>query len=315
MNFLQTGYRGKNESWMYVIMFFIIFLGSMIGQIPITIKAFFASGKDLQRFAESGQNSFADLGIDSNLYLFLLLLSFVIPLLFFIPFVRKIHKKKIRWIVTSRQKIDWSRFFFGILIWGSITFLFLGSDILLSPEKYVWNFKPIPFLTLCFIAIVFIPLQTSLEELLFRGYYMQGLALWLKNKWAPLIIMSIVFGLLHGMNPEIEKLGYIAFVFYIGTGLFFGVVSLMDEGIELAMGMHAVNNILAALFITTDWTVFQTEALYIDISEPSFGTEMFIPIFILYPVVFLIFSKKYRWTNWKEKIFGKLEKPSLIDIE
>ena len=315
MNFLQTGYRGKNESWMYVIMFFIIFLGSMIGQIPITIKAFFASGKDLQRFAESGQNSFADLGIDSNLYFFLLLLSFVIPLLLFIPFVRKIHKKKIRWIVTSRQKIDWSRFFFGIFIWGSITFLFLGSDFLLSPEKYVWNFKPIPFLTLCFIAIVFIPLQTSLEELLFRGYYMQGLALWLKNKWAPLIIMSIVFGLLHGMNPEIEKLGYIAFVFYIGTGLFFGVVSLMDEGIELAMGMHAINNILAALFITTDWTVFQTEALYIDISEPSFGTEMFIPIFILYPVVFLIFSKKYRWTNWKEKIFGKLEKPSLIDIE
>ena len=191
MNFLQTGYRGKNESWMYVIMFFIIFLGSMIGQIPITIKAFFASGKDFQRFAESGQNSFADLGIDSNLYLFLLLLSFVIPLLLFIPFVRKIHKKKIRWIVTSRQKIDWSRFFFGIFIWGSITFLFLGSDILLSPDKYVWNFKPIPFLTLCFIAIVFIPLQTSLEELLFRGYYMQGLALWLKNKWAPLIIMSI----------------------------------------------------------------------------------------------------------------------------
>ena len=116
MNFLQTGYRGKNESWMYVIMFFIIFLGSMIGQIPITIKAFFASGKDLQRFAESGQNSFADLGIDCNLYLFLLLLSFVIPLLLFIPFVRKIHKKKIRWIVTSRQKIDWSRFFFGIFI-------------------------------------------------------------------------------------------------------------------------------------------------------------------------------------------------------
>ena len=43
MNFLQTGYRGKNESWMYVIMFFIIFLGSTLGQIPLTIKAFLAS--------------------------------------------------------------------------------------------------------------------------------------------------------------------------------------------------------------------------------------------------------------------------------
>ena len=95
--------------------------------------------------------------------------------------------------------------------------------------------------------------------------------------------MSVVFGLLHGLNPEIEKLGYIALVFYIGTGLFFGIVSLMDEGIELAMGMHAVNNILAALFVTTDWTVFQTEALYIDISEPSLGAEMFLPVFCIIP--------------------------------
>ena len=104
MNFLQTGHKGKNESWMYVVMFFIIFLGSTLGQIPITIKAFIASGKDMQKFAESGQNSFADLGIDSNLYLFLLLLSFIIPLLLFIPLVKSIHKKKIRWIITSRKK-------------------------------------------------------------------------------------------------------------------------------------------------------------------------------------------------------------------
>ena len=214
-----------------------------------------------------------------------------------------------------KKKIDWSRFFFGVFIWGLVTIFFLGSDILLSPEKYVWNFKPIPFFTLCFIAIVFIPLQTSLEELLFRGYYMQGLALWIKNKWAPLIIMSVVFGLLHGLNPEIEKLGYIALVFYIGTGFFFGIVTLMDDGIELAMGMHAVNNILAALFVTTDWTVFQTEALFIDVSEPSLGVEMFLPLVVLYPIVFLIFSKKYGWSNWKERIFGKLEKPSLIEIE
>jgi len=43
--------------------------------------------------------------------------------------------------------------------------------------------------------------------------------------------------------------------------------------------------------------------------------EMFLPVFILYPVVFLIFSKKYGWSNWKDKIFGKLEKPSFIEIE
>ncbi|MEZ7946033.1 MAG: CPBP family intramembrane metalloprotease [Flavobacteriaceae bacterium] len=313
MNFLQTGYKGKNDAWMYVIMFFIVFIGSMIGQIPITVKAFFAADGDLQKFAKSGENSFADLGIDANLYLFLILLSFIVPLALFLLTVRGMHKKKITWIVTSRKKIDWSRFFFGVLIWGMLTILFLGSDIILSPEKYVWNFKPIPFFTLCFVAIFFIPLQTSLEELLFRGYYMQGLALWIKNKWAPLIIMSVVFGLLHGMNPEIEKLGYIALVFYIGTGFFFGIVTLMDEGTELAMGMHAINNILAALFVTTDWTVFQTDALFVDTSEPSVGLEMFLPLCVLYPLVFFVFSKKYDWSNWKEKIFGKLVTPIRIE--
>lgn len=313
MNFLQTGYKGKNDAWMYVIMFFIVFIGSMIGQIPITVKAFFAADGDLQKFAKSGENSFADLGIDANLYLFLILLSFIVPLALFLLTVRGMHKKKITWIVSSRKKIDWSRFFFGVLIWGMLTILFLGSDIILSPEKYVWNFKPIPFFTLCFVAIFFIPLQTSLEELLFRGYYMQGLALWIKNKWAPLIIMSVVFGLLHGMNPEIEKLGYIALVFYIGTGFFFGIVTLMDEGTELAMGMHAINNILAALFVTTDWTVFQTDALFVDTSEPSVGLEMFLPLCVLYPLVFFVFSKKYDWSNWKEKIFGKLVTPTRIE--
>ena len=191
----------------------------------------------------------------------------------------------------------------------------MGSEVILFPEKYVWNFKPKSFAILCLVALLFIPLQTSLEELLFRGYYMQGLALWFKNRWAPLLIMSLVFGLLHYANPEVDKIGNSILFLYIGTGLFFGIVTLMDEGTELAMGMHAINNIVAALFVTTDWTVLRTDALYIDISEPSIGLEMFVPFFVLYPIIFLIYSKKYGWENWREKIFGSVEAPSVIENE
>lgn len=313
MNFLQTGYKGKNDAWMYPIMFFVILFGSIIGQIPLTIKAMTMVDGDFEKLTKSGNNNFADLGIDSNLYLFLIILSFIVPLCLFIIALRSMHKKKLTWVATSRKKIDWKRVLFGALVWGIITILVLGSDIILSPEDYVWNFKPIPFFTLCLVAILFLPLQTSLEELLFRGYYMQGLAMWLKNKWAPLLIMSVVFGMLHIANPEIEKVGYAILILYIGSGLFFGIVTLMDEGTELAIGMHAINNILAALFITTDWTVFQTDALFRDTSEPTLGLEMFIPFLILYPLVFFILSKKYGWTNWKDKIFGKLEEPIQIE--
>ncbi len=315
MDYIQTAYKGKNDLWMYIIMFFVILLGNFIGQIPITVKAFFAANGDMQKFIQSGENAFSDLGIDSNLYLFLILLSFIFPLFLFILAIKGIHKKKLTWVITSRKKIDWNRFFFGVFIWGTIAVLILGSDILLSPEKYVWNFKPIPFFTLCVVAVLFLPLQTSFEELIFRGYYMQGLALWIKNKWAPLLIMSLVFGLLHMANPEVDKIGYSILILYVGTGLFFGIVTLMDDGIELVMGMHAINNIMVALFITTDWTVIQTEALFVDISDPSIDLEMLIPLFVTYPIIFFIFSKKYDWSNWKEKIFGNIIAPTLSQNE
>jgi hypothetical protein len=34
--------------------------------------------------------------------------------------------------------------------------------------------------------------------------------------------------------------------------------------------------------------------------------EVFIPVFIVYPVVLYVFSKKYNWSDWKEKLFGKV---------
>ena len=48
----------------------------------------------------------------------------------------------------------------------------------------------------------------------------------------------------------------------------------MDEGIELALGFHAANNLFTALLVTSSWTAFQTESILIDISEPSLGIEL-----------------------------------------
>ena len=95
---------------------------------------------------------------------------------FFNYCIKYIHKRTITSLVTSRNKIDWKRFWFGFFTWGifvSITFI----GIYLSPENYTWNFKAKPFFILLAISFLFIPLQTSLEELLFRGYFMQGLVL------------------------------------------------------------------------------------------------------------------------------------------
>ena len=151
-----------------------------------------------------------------------------------------------------------------------------------------------------------IPLQTSMEEYYMRGYMMQGLGLMSKNRFFPLIFTSLLFGLMHIFNPEVEKLGYGILVFYIGTGFFLGIITLMDEGLELALGFHAANNLTAALLVTADWTAFQTNSVYRDVSEPVLGWDVLVPVFVVFPILLFLFAKKYGWTNWKERLTGKV---------
>jgi hypothetical protein len=80
----------------------------------------------------------------------------------------------------------------------------------------------------------------------------------------------------------------------------------MDEGMELSLGFHAANNLIGALLVTADWSVFQTHSILKDISDPSAGFDVILPVLILYPILLFIFAKKYNWINWKEKLTGKI---------
>jgi membrane protease YdiL (CAAX protease family) len=156
------------------------------------------------------------------------------------------------------------------------------------------------------IGTLLIPIQTSTEEYVFRGYLMQGFGNLFGNKWFPLLMTSLIFGGMHLFNPEVTKMGNIILIYYIGTGLFLGVLTLLDEGLELALGFHAANNLVGALLVTSDWTVFQTHSILKDISEPQAGFDVILPVVVIYPILLYIFSKKYQWTNWKEKLFGRI---------
>jgi membrane protease YdiL (CAAX protease family) len=199
-----------------------------------------------------------------------------------------------------------NRIFFAFSVWAFFALMLFAVEYLITPDIFIWNFKLVPFTILVLISFILLPIQTSFEEILFRGYFMQGLGVLTKTRWFPLFFTSFLFGLAHISNPEIEKLGEIILIYYIGTGFLFAMTTLMDEGLEISLGMHAANNIITAVFVTADWSVFQTDALFIDSSEPNVSLEALIPVFVIYPIMLFIFSKKYHWKNWKEKLFGKI---------
>ena len=169
----------------------------------------------------------------------------------------------------------------------------------------------VPFIILVFLSFILIPFQVAFEEYFFRAYLLQALALISKNKIIPLLISSLIFGLVHIANPEIAKMGYSFLIFYILLGLFMGILVLMDDGLELSLGFHISNNTFIALLVTSNWSVFQTPSILKEVnnSEPFSFTQLIIYIVILTGLLYF-YSKLYKWTNWKEKLFGKIEKPT-----
>lgn len=135
---------------------------------------------------------------------------------------------------------------------------------------------------------------------------MQGLGTATKNRWFPLLFTSLLFGFMHILNPEVEKLGYGILIFYIGTGLFLGIITLMDEGLELALGFHAANNLFGALLVTADWTAFQTNSVYRDISDPVLDWDILVPVFVVFPILLFFFGRKYGWKDWRERLTGRV---------
>jgi len=314
--YIKQAFNVLHEWWRYLLGLIIVIIGVIIGQLPFTAAVFFKAYKNGDSLGELDETAMMSM-LEPNLNLFLMLLSFAAGLLVLLFVAKFLHKQSITHLTTARPKIDWKRFWFVFVFWGIISSSLVLIDYSLSPEDYVLNFKLMPFIILCFIAIIFVPLQTSFEEYLFRGYLMQGIGVLAKNKWVPLIVTSIIFGSLHIANPEVQKLGYGIMVYYIGTGLFLGIMTLMDEGIELALGFHAANNLFAALLVTADWTAFQTHSIFKDMSDPTSAgfVDVFMPVFVVFPILLLVLSKKYGWTNWKEKLFGKIEEPPKEDYK
>ena len=100
--------------------------------------------------------------------------------------------------------------------------------------------------------------------------------------------------------------------FYIGTGLLLGIMTLMDDGLELALGFHLANNLMAALLITSDYSALQTDAIfrYTGQENPqAMLSEMLLTMAVSYPLILLIFAKKYKWHSWKEKLAGNVYEP------
>lgn len=276
--------------------FVVGFLGFMAVNVIVSNMMQIDSGKAIEE-------SINRLG--KNITFFTLLLPFTFFMLLLYLWWRFIHQQTLKALTTARKKVDWNRIFFSFTAWFLLNGVLIAISYIQQPDDFQFQFNTYHFLALLFISVLFVPIQTSFEEYFFRGYFMQFVAYLSKNRGVALFISSIVFGLMHLGNPEVADMGLTIMIYYIGCGLFLGIMTLMDDSLELALGFHAANNLFGSLIITTKTAVFQTDALFVYHGASNI-TEILIQVFIIFPILLLVFSRKYHWANWKQKLFKSI---------
>lgn len=313
--FIQQAFKGQHKWQSYLFGSFIVFFVFMIAQgafgYYLLEKAKLVNPNiNLREYSLAEVITTSEL--PENLIVFLMLLSFAAGMIGLYIINRVWHNRTWRSLLTGRKHFDWSRFLFSFGIMAAIIIAQVLLSYKLHPEDFELQFQLKPFIVLFLISIVLVPLQAGFEEAFLRGYLLQGIGAVFKNRWLPLIVTSVGFGLMHGSNPEVAELGTFLLIYYIGTGFFLGILTLMDDGLELAWGFHAANNLIQILLVTSTYSVFQSPSILKDISQPAGALqEMIFPLLIVYPVLIIVFAKKYHWENWKEKLLGKVEVPRL----
>ncbi|HJN78943.1 MAG TPA: CPBP family intramembrane glutamic endopeptidase [Flavobacteriaceae bacterium] len=286
----------------YLLGSFIIIVFNQIGTIPLI----FSLPSDIVLEPESNPMDIIKL-LPSNLRFFLLM----IPSLITVPgiwlVVVKLHELSFKTIVTTRKKIDYNKIIFSFLLWGTVVTTFFIIGYFITPENYELNFKLKEFLILSVIAILLVPVQTTVEELVFRGYLMQGFGGLFNSRLLALFFTSIIFGLLHLANPEVAALGNLILIQYLGYGFTLGIMTLMDDGLELAIGSHAANNLVIILLATSSWTVVETESIFRDLTDPEMITPAYLLVpLIIFPIILYVFARKYSWKDWYGKLVSRI---------
>jgi uncharacterized protein len=296
--FLYNASQGKNSWWRYLLTISLCLVGATLitaGFILAFFILYYVYG------LLNGHNLILGTTTITSDPFFLILLvgiSYAFSFLLFYICIRFIHKRSLLSVITIKSRVNWGKIVKGALLWAVILGIFTVPSLILYPGDYEFTFNPNSFFLLLVLSLIAFPIQSSFEEIFFRGYLMQGIGLLFKKPIIPLIITSVIFGLLHFFNgTSISSSGFIVF-YTIILGLMLGIIVLGENGIETAMGVHIANNLyVALLFNSKDSGLGNLPSIFTTPPDSSVNGILVIIVAALLMITILFWNKKENLSN------------------
>lgn len=217
-----------------------------------------AEGKPFTDFAQS-RLGFAAM---------LLTLGFIWPGVWIV--IRLLHKRKLRTLLGATGRLAWGSFgrafVATVVVAGlvSLVTLFTEAKIERTDISLVRWLIALPFLAILLL------IQTSAEELLFRGYLLQTLAARFRAVFVWAILPAAVFAAMHwapGAQPWMNGMAVFSIFVFAMSAV---VLVRLTGNLGAAMGMHFGNNLVALLFVSSG-SASQSFAFYVTPSIEDAG--------------------------------------------
>lgn len=299
MSFHHPKREGNDSFGYYILTVVIAAVTYILGSVPMGL-VYFSTG-ELGDPIEVVEKHY---GLNTTFVL--LVLPLVLSFFAVLASVKWVHRFPVLSVFTTRKRFDFKRMFIAFGLWFafSIVLFFVEWN-----DNIQWNFEPTKFLGLLFVACLLLPFQCAVEELLFRGVLLQWMGKRMRPLWAIAVVTGVLFGLMHSANPEVIAIGYTVMIYYIFTGIFLGIIALLDDGLELTIGYHIANNLFVAVFVTNHWQAFQTDALFLDTNPPSFTIRTMAYLVAAQGVFFVICMQLFNWKQGIKKLWAVDGKP------
>ena len=156
---------------------------------------------------------------------------------------------------------------------------------------------------LAVFMLMFLWMQTTVEELLFRGILMRWACKnqlrFTKKSVIMMVLTALAFGLVHASNPEVSTLSGIRAAMAISTycisGVMYFVTALYFGNLLPGILIHWANNYIGFVLISEEVTVISTPTLLLDTTPHSAEWMLINKILTWLPVavyIFLDYRKK-----------------------
>ena len=249
---VRSGFKIASTFSLFFIATNIISIISMILLTIIMISSKRISSHDLNNYLNGLTNINAGFGI------FLNLTQCICMILSVLLFWKLFDKKPIREIGFINIKMGYKDLFKG-LTFGAVSMIIVFMLLLFSGNISLKRPLNSPNFNISLLTglILFIFVGVN-EEMFARGYCMTVLKK-TGNRWAPIIISSIIFSLMHSLNPSMSVISYInLFLFAVLAAYMF----IKSNNLWLPIGYHIMWNYFEGNIFGFQVSGLSTESLF-----------------------------------------------------